>query len=405
MTLHSLKPLIAIAAGSFALGSAEFGMMGVLPEVAAGLNVSVPFAGNFISSYAFGVCVGTLFLVFGRRIPPKRLLLFFAMLMVIGNALSSAAPNAETLIAARFIAGLPHGAYFGTATIVASSLAERGKEGQVVSIMVLGQTVANMLGVPGATLLSELFLWRFSFLFVSLWALGALVFIARSVPMVQAIPDAGLAGQFRFLKKPGPWLVIGAVLVGNTGLFCWWSYVSPWLTSVGGYASGSVPALLVLAGLGMVFGSLIGGRVSDRITPGKAAAAGQAISAIGLTLAFLVANSPVTAAAILFLCSFGMFFMSSPQQLLMVKVGQGGGEMIGSACVQVAYNAGNAFGAIIGQTVLNTGFGYEWPSLAGVPFALGAVVLLLIFSKRFEGWYEAQAREKARKRAVTFKMN
>lgn len=123
---HSLKPLIAIAAGSFALGSAEFGMMGVLPEVAGGLNVSIPFAGNFISAYASGVCVGTLFLVFGRRVPPKRLLVFFAALMVIGNALSSIAPNAETFIAARFVAGLPHGAYFGTATIVASSLAERG---------------------------------------------------------------------------------------------------------------------------------------------------------------------------------------------------------------------------------------------------------------------------------------
>lgn len=269
--------------------------------------------------------------------------------------------------------------------------------------MVLGQTVANMLGVPGATLLSELVLWRSSFFFVAVWALGALFAISHCVPTVSPIPNAGLAGQFRFLKKPGPWLVLGAVLVGNTGLFCWWSYVSPWLTNVGGFPSTAVSALLVLAGLGMVFGSLVGGRVSDRITPGKAAATGQLISAIGLAVAFLFAGTPFTAAAILFLCSFGMFFMSSPQQLLMVKVGQGGGEMIGSACVQVAYNAGNAFGAIIGQTVLNAGFGYAWPSLTGVPFALAAVFLLLVFSRRFEAWYEARAREEARRRATPFK--
>ena len=378
------KSLLALATGSFALGFAEFVMMGILPATATGLRVSVPDAGDFISAYALGVCAGTLFLVFGRRVPPKRLLLGFVALVAVGNAAAACAPSAEALVAARFVSGLPHGAFFGTATIVARELADPGREGQAVSIMVLGQTVANMVGVPGGTLLAALLSWRATFLFVAVWAVGSLLLIARFVPAVRPIPDAGLAGQFRFLKKPGPWLVIGAVLLGNTGIFCWWSYVSPWLTDIGGFPADALPALLVLAGFGMVAGSLVGGRLTDRTSPGKMAAAGQAIGCAALLLIFLFSGTPATAAALMFLCAFGMFFVSSPQQLLMVKVGRGGGEMIGSACVQVAFNLGNAFGAMIGQTVLNAGASYAWPSLAGVPCSLAAVVLLAVFFTRFE---------------------
>lgn len=383
------KSLLALATGSFALGFAEFVMMGILTVTASGLNVSVPTAGNFISAYAFGVCAGTLFLVFGRRVPPKLLLLAFVALVIIGNAAAAFAPNAEVLVAARFVSGLPHGAFFGTATIVARELADPGREGQAVSIMVLGQTLANMLGVPGGTLLASLLSWRAAFLFVAVWAVGSLVLIARLVPQVNSIPDAGLAGQFRFLKKPGPWLVISAVLLGNTGIFCWWSYVSPWLTNVGGFSADALPVLLVLAGFGMVAGSLVGGRLTDRTSPGKMSATGQSISCITLALIFAFSGTPFSAAGLMFLCAFGMFFVSSPQQLLMVKVGRGGGEMIGSACVQVAFNLGNAFGAMIGQTVLNTGASYVWPSLAGVPFSLAAVALLVVFSIRYEHRYRA----------------
>ena len=386
------KSLLALATGSFALGFAEFVMMGILPATATGLRVSVPDAGDFISAYALGVCAGTLFLVFGRRVPPKRLLLGFVALVAVGNAAAACAPSAEALVAARFVSGLPHGAFFGTATIVARELADPGREGQAVSIMVLGQTVANMVGVPGGTLLAALLSWRATFLFVAVWAVGSLLLIARFVPAVRPIPDAGLAGQFRFLKKPGPWLVIGAVLLGNTGIFCWWSYVSPWLTDIGGFPADALPALLVLAGFGMVAGSLVGGRLTDRTSPGKMAAAGQAIGCAALLVIFLFSGTPATAAALMFLCAFGMFFVSSPQQLLMVKVGRGGGEMIGSACVQVAFNLGNAFGAMIGQTVLNAGASYAWPSLAGVPCSLAAVVLLAVFFTRFERRYRPSTR-------------
>ena len=139
----------------------------------------------------------------------------------------------------------------------------------------------------------------------------------------------------------------------------------------------------------MVVGSLVGGRLTDRTSPGKMAAAGQAIGCITLALIFAFSGAPATAAGLMFLCAFGMFFVSSPQQLLMVKVGRGGGEMIGSACVQVAFNLGNAFGATIGQAVLNAGASYASPSLAGVPFSLAAVALLAVFAARYERRYRA----------------
>ena len=153
--------------------------------------------------------------------------------------------------------------------------------------------------------------------------------------------------------------------------------------NLGSFESQNLPALLMLCGFGMVLGSLAGGRWADKITPGRMAAAGQALSCASLLLIFFV-TGPWACAAAAFLCSFAMFSMSSPQQLLMVKVGAGGGEMIGSACVQVAYNAANAIGALVGQSVLNAGAAYNYPSLAGAPFAAIAAVLLLVFALRFE---------------------
>ena len=387
----SRKALASIAAGAFALGFAEFVMMGILPSVAAGVDVSVPAAGTFISAYAIGVCAGTLILVFGHNVAPKRLLMLFMVLVLVGNAGAALAPNAATLTAARFVSGLPHGAYFGTATIVCRALAQRGREGQAVAVMVLGQTLANTIGVPGGTLLAGLVSWRAAFAFVAAWSVVSLALIVRYVPELAPGEDAGLAGQFRFLGKLGPWLVLGAVLLGNTGIFCWWSYVSPWLTSVGGFSEAALPALLVVAGLGMVCGSQLGGRMGDLTSPGKAAAAGQALSCVSMLLIWAFSGTKITSVVLMFACSVALFFVSSPQQVLMVECGRGGGEMIGSACVQVAFNAGNAIGATVGQHVLDAGFAYNWPSLAGVPFTALAVALLAWFALRYEHAYHVAA--------------
>lgn len=385
------KGLIALAAGAFALGFAEFVLMGIITNVAAGVGVTVPEAGGFISAYAIGVCFGTLILVFGHSIAPKRLLMAFMLLCFVGNAMAALAPSAGMLTVARFISGMPHGAFFGTATIAARAMADKGQEGRAVAVMVLGQTLANTLGVPFGTLLAGMVSWRAAFVFVAIWALCSLLLIWRLVPQIEAVADAGLAGQFRFLGKPGPWIVLGAVFLGNTGIFCWWSYVSPWLETVGGWSAATLPALLVLAGLGMIVGSQLGGRAGDRLTPGWASAIGQGIACVAMLLIYAISGSQVTSAVLMVLCCCGLFFPSSAQQLAMVEVGQGGGEMIGSACVQVAFNGGNAVGAQIGQAVLNSGAAYNVPALAGAPITAGAVALLALYTLRFESQYHKKA--------------
>lgn len=385
------KGLIALAAGAFALGFAEFVLMGIITNVAAGVGVSVPEAGGFISAYAIGVCFGTLILVFGHSIAPKRLLMAFMLLCFVGNAMAALAPSAGMLTVARFISGVPHGAFFGTATIVARAMADKGQEGRAVAVMVLGQTLANTIGVPFGTLLASMVGWRAAFVFVAAWALCSLLLIWRLVPQIEAVADAGLAGQFRFLGKPGPWIVLGAVLLGNTGIFCWWSYVSPWLETVGGWSATALPALLVLGGLGMIVGSQLGGRAGDRLTPGWASAIGQLIACVTMLLIYAFSGSPASSAILMALCCCGLFFPSSAQQLAMVEVGQGGGEMIGSACVQVAFNGGNAIGAQIGQAVLNTGAAYNVPALAGAPITGAAVLLLTLYALRFESLYHKKA--------------
>lgn len=381
------KGLLALAAGAFALGFAEFLLMGIITNIAAGVGVTVPDAGVFITAYAIGVCFGTLILVFGHSVEPKRLLMAFMLLCCAGNAMAAAAPNATALTVARFISGMPHGAFFGTATIAAKAMAEKGRESQAVAVMVLGQTLANTLGVPFGTLLANLVSWRAAFVFVAAWALMSFALIWRLVPGIPAVKDAGLAGQFKFLGLPGPWVVLGAVMLGNSGIFCWWSYVSPWLQDVGGWSAAALPALLVLAGFGMIVGSQLGGRCGDRLSPGRAAAIGQAISCVSMLLIFAISQSPLVSAALMFLCCVGLFFPSSPQQLAMVEVGVGGGEMIAGACVQVAFNGGNAIGAQIGQAVLNTGAAYNAPALAGAPIAACAVALLALYARRFEPEY------------------
>ena len=379
------KSLLALASGAFILGAAEFVMMGILPQTAEAMHVDIPTAGHFISAYAIGVCIGTLILVFGRKIPPKQLIIMFMVIAFVGNALSAFSVNAPMLLAARFISGLPHGAFFGTATLIAKTVADKGKEAQAVSAMVTGQTVANMIGVPAGTLMSEFLSWRLAFIVLSVWAAMTVFLVLAWVPAIAPVKDVGLAGQFRFLRKPGPWLILGAVFTGNAGVFCWWSYVSPWLQKTGGYDSDMVPFLMMLAGFGMVVGGIVGGRLTDLWKAGATAALSHGIALCGLLLVFLLPGNHATTALLTFIIGFALFFNSSPQQLLMVQAGEGGGELIAGAAVQIAFNFGNAIGSIVGGAALTaTAMNYHFTGIAGAPISLLAVILLVLYTRRYE---------------------
>ncbi|KFI51278.1 MFS transporter [Bifidobacterium biavatii] len=387
------KSLLALAAGAFILGAAEFVMMGILPQAAAATNVDIPTAGHYISAYAIGVCIGTLTLVFGRKVPPKNLIILFMAIALVGNTMSALSVNATMLIVARFISGLPHGAFFGTATLIAKTLADKGKEAQAVSMMVTGQTVANMLGVPAGTLMAEFLSWRLAFGILAAWAAMTIVLTIAWIPFVAPIKDAGIRGQFRFLTKPGPWIILAAVFTGNAGVFCWWSYVSPWLQKTGGWPSALVPMMMMLAGFGMVVGGLIGGQITDRWRHAGTAALGQAISCLGLLMVLTLPGNQFTSALLTFWIAFGLFFISAPQQLLMTEAGQGGGELIAGAAVQVAFNFGNAVGSVVGGAMLTTfSMNYRFTGLGGLPLGILAVALLTFYSLRWETHTDALER-------------
>ena len=380
------KSLIALAFGTLGLGIAEFVMMGILPDVAKDLGISIPMAGHFISAYALGVCVGAPVLTLARKYPLKHILLVLVTLIMAGNICAAMAPNYWVLLAARFISGLPHGAYFGVGSIVAERLADKGKGSEAVSIMIAGMTIANLFGVPLGTSLSTMLSWRATFLLVGIWGVVILYYIWRWVPHVEGLKDTGFKGQFRFLKTPAPWLILGATALGNGGVFCWYSYINPMLTHVSGFSAESITPLMILAGFGMVMGNLISGRLSDRYTPGKVGTVAQALICIMLLLIFFLSPYKWAAALLMGLCTAGLFAVSSPEQVLIIRVAKGG-EMLGAACVQVAFNLGNAIGAYAGGLAISSG--YRYPALTGVPFALIGFTLFLIFYKKYQSKYES----------------
>lgn len=381
------KSLIALAFGTLALGMAEFAMMGILPYVASDFGISISEAGHLISAYALGVCFGAPVLVLARKKSLKHLLMALVSLIIVGNLCASMAPNYWVMMIGRFISGLPHGAYFGVASIVASKLADKGKSSEAVSIMIAGMTVANLFGVPLGTSLSHLISWRTTFLFVGLWGVIVFYYIWRWVPVVEGLQDTGFKGQFRFLRTPAPWLILGATALGNGGVFCWYSYISPLLTNVSGFSESSMTALMVLAGFGMVVGNLISGRMSDRYTPGRVLMIAQGGICLVLLAIFFLSPNPWLSVPLMFLCTAGLFAVSSPEQLLIIRVAPGG-EMLGGACIQIAFNFGNAVGAYAGGLAVTNGVQYA--ALVGVPFAMIGFILAVIFYKRYQVRYEVK---------------
>lgn len=378
------KSLIALAFGTLGLGMAEFVMMGILPDVATDLGISISMAGHFISAYALGVCVGAPILTLARKHPLKRILLVLVALIMVGNICAAMAPNYWVLLLARFISGLPHGAYFGVGSIMAEKLADKGKGSEAVSIMIAGMTIANLFGVPLGTSLSTMLSWRVTFLLVGCWGVVILYYIWRWVPQVEGLKDIGFKGQFRFLKTPAPWLILGATALGNGGVFCWYSYINPLLTNVSGFSAESITPLMILAGFGMVMGNLISGRLSDRYTPGRVGTVSLAIICIMLLLIFFLSPYAWLSALLMCLCAAGLFAASSPAQVLIIRVSKGG-EMLGAASIQIAFNLGNAIGAYIGGLAISTG--YRYPALTGVPFALAGFILYFIFYKKYQAKY------------------
>ena len=363
------KSLVALAFGTLALGIRSLG-------------ISIPEAGHLISAYAIGVCCGAPMLVVAYKYPLKNMLLVLACIILLGSTLAAFSVNYWMLLVARFISGLPHGAYFGVASIVAVRLADERHKTGAVSIMVAGMTVANLFGVPLATGLSSTLSWRFPFVLVMFVSLIVLYYIWKWVPGVGALPDNGFRHQFAFLKKDAPWLILAATMLANGGIFCWYSYISPLLID-GGFAADMLPALMIAAGFGMVAGNLISGRLCDRHRPGYVVAVTQCIAIAALLLIFMLADYGWLSAALMVVCTGCLFAVSSPQQFLILKYAPGG-ELLGGASIQVAFNLGNAVGAFCGGLPIAAGLPPRYAALVGVPFIVLGLVSFIIFNRKYE---------------------
>ena len=377
------KSLVALAFGTLALGIAEFVMMGILPDVARSLGVSIPDAGHLISAYALGVCCGAPLLVIVHKYPLKNILLCLAGIILLGSTLAALSVNYWMLLVSRFISGLPHGAYFGVASIVAVQLADERHKTGAVSIMIAGMTVANLFGVPLATSLSSQVSWRFPFVLVIFVSIIVLYYIWKWVPGVGALPDNGFRHQFAFLKKRAPWLILSSTMFANGGIFCWYSYISPLLTTEGGFAADVLPALMIAAGFGMVAGNLVSGRLCDRHRPSVVVASTISIGIVSLLLIFLLADYGWVSAALMIICTGCLFAVSSPQQYLILKYAPGG-ELLGGASIQMAFNMGNALGAFCGGLPIAAGLPPRYTALVGVPFLLCGLIACVIFSRKYE---------------------
>ena len=382
--MRKSKCLLPLALGTFGLGLAEFVMMGVLPDVAKTMNVSIPSAGNFISFYALGVVFGSILLVIsGRKQPLKKILIILVSIFTIANLLAAFANNYYIFCLLRFMAGLPHGAFFGVGAIVADKLADKDKGNQAVATMISGMTVANLGGIPIGTFLSHNFSWRITFLLIGLFGFVVLYSVLKLIPEIKPLPDTGFRGQFKIFKSLAPWLLIFAVILGNGGIFCWYSYINPLLVNVSHIEPKFVSLLMILSGAGMCAGNFISGKLSDKFSPSKVAGFTQLIAAIALCGIFFFSTNPFVSVILMCICTACLFAVSAPQQVLLIKNAKGG-EILGASSSQISFNLGNAIGAYIGGIPVTLGLGYQYTAVPGIVFAFTGFLILFYFYIRYK---------------------
>lgn len=376
------KSLLALALGGLAIGMTEFTMMGILDDFAKDLNISIPKAGNFISLYAMGVMVGAPLLIMATtRFSPKNVLMFFMTLFILFNALFAIAPSYNTLLIARFMTGLPHGAFFGVGSVVASQLAKPGKEAQAISIMFAGLTFANLAGVPIGTWIAQTSTWRNSFILIALLGVITALAIFLWIPKTLKANNSNLKTQLEFFKKWQAWALIVMISIGTAGLFAWISYISPLMTEVARIPKENIPLVMVLIGLGMFCGNLIGGKIADSLSPNKAAIISFFLMAICLVVVYFTAHIASIAYIMSFITGLVAFTIGSPIQMMLIQNAKGS-ETLAAAFGQASFNIGNALGAFLGGIPIALHYGYSSQLWVGIIMAgLGGIIAFLFLKK------------------------
>lgn len=377
--------LLPLALGGLTIGITEFVMMGLLPDIAKDLNISIPHAGHLISAYALGVVIGApLLVIAGRNFPPKKMLLAMAAMLTIFNALSIIAPGYNLMFASRFLSGLPHGAFFGVGAVVASRLANPGKEAQAIAIMFSGLTLANVIGVPLGTYIGHNFSWRYTFVLITVIGLLTTLALMLWMPNLESKKVDSIKSQLTFFGKLDAWLIISTVAIGTGGLFCWISYIAPLLTEISKFRDADVPYILILAGLGMVVGNFLGAKLADRFSPALTILSLLMVMATNLLAVYFFSGNQIVSLMLVFLTGSLSFAVVAPIQILMIQAAKGS-EMIASASLQAGFNIGNALGAFLGGLPLAMGYSFASPNLVGVGMALTGcltTLTLIVRSKK-----------------------
>ncbi|RAP63270.1 MFS transporter [Achromobacter sp. HZ01] len=370
-------PLLALAVGAFGIGVTEFSPMGLLPVIAEGVDVSIPSAGMLISAYAIGVMVGAplMTLAFSRWSRRRALILLMAI-FTIGNLLSALSPNYTTLLLARLVTSLNHGAFFGLGSLVAASVVPRHRQASAVATMFMGLTIANVGGVPAATWLGQAIGWRMSFAATAVLGLLAMLALWRALPAGASGSRPDVRHELSVLKRPVVLMALLTTVMGAGAMFTLYTYIAPTLAEITGASPAFITGMLVLVGLGFTLGNGLGGRMADRSLDGTLIT--FLVLVIVDLLAFpWVASTPVGAAVSLLIFGVATFAVVPPLQMGVMRAATEAPGLASSVNVG-AFNLGNAVGAAAGGAVISAGLGYAAVPVAGAVIAAAGLALVLL---------------------------
>lgn len=364
--------LLALSLGAFGIGTTEFAMMGLLPDIAEDFGTSIPAAGYLISAYALGVVIGApLLATLLRNVSHRSALITMSTLFTLGHACSALSPDFSLLMATRFITALQHGAFLGLGAVVASTLVPEDRRARAVSIMFAGLTVANIVGVPLSPVLADSLGWRSTFWLLTGVGLLCLLCIALTIPPAPRPTPSSLRQEMKAFRNKQLWLALATTGLGYGGVFTAYSYVSPIITHLTGSGTAAVALVLCLFGVGMTAGNHLGGLLADR---NRRTALTSSLAALTLSLFALTftAHNIVTAAATISLIgATSSAAVPSLQTWVMDEGAQA--ATLTSASLHSAFNIGNAVGAALGGAVIAAGLGYSAPGWAGALMAAGAL--------------------------------
>ncbi|SEG10988.1 MFS transporter [Sphingobacterium lactis] len=376
------KKLLPLLLGGLGIGTTEFVMMGMLPDIAKDLTIDIPTAGHLISSYALGVVVGAPLLVsLGRKFRPKQMLIMLMIAFTLFNLISAVASSYHLLLISRFFSGLPHGAFFGIGAVVASRIADEGKQASAIAVMFAGLTLANLALVPVGTWVGHEFSWRYTFGIVGFIGLVTIFSLKWLLPNVELGEQGDLKSEMGIFKSLQVWLIIIIVSIGTGGLFAWISYIAPLMTEISKFKPDHMSMIMVLVGFGMFVGNIVGAKLTDRFSASKVCLALLISMVLVLIGIYFLSENQIISLILTFLAGALSLSLASPIQLLMIQTAKSA-EMLGASLIQAAFNIGNSLGAFFGGLPLVAGLGYNSPVLVGAAMACVGVVFTLVFIQR-----------------------